>query len=357
MATIVCPKCRAQGDGGHSCPGCGINFAEYEQQKQQDIAAVYALIGGGEFNESKKKAEQLMIDFPDGKGEFILLLSNINRDINIQEKYNQASLLFKQGKFDDVALVLRNIRAFDPTLEEKIISLRKKAARHTEHDDMFSVAVEKFTAGRFAKSKKLFQAIHDPDKQQQIQPYLQKIQHKQDELLRQAAQCLQDNLYDAALNSFSKLHSEFPETVETTREIMALLEKKQKIKEELLTAAQEAKEAGRGMEAKALYSFISWQYPEFRPRMDSHLDDTLSQIIVSLADIADKETTHFARLGLQLDDHGLFTAKNNEEQAGMKRATDQTGLFIPLQESPDPKPDTPSKPVNLADQQVSDFTC
>ncbi len=355
--TTICPKCRNKGDSPNSCTSCGTNYAAYEKDKQGAVAKVYALIQNGDFAKAKIEAEKLPKDFPDGQGEFALLLSNINRDINIQGKYNEALEFFTQGKFDQVGLILRNIRAFDPTLEEKIITLRKKALRHNAHQDMLNEAIEKFTSGRFGQAQQIFQTIHDTENQELIHPYLGKITKKKDGLFKQAVKCLQSNLFEAAEQNFERLHNEFPETRERTKVYTDLLKNKKNIQEKLLAAAQNAKEENRPFEAKVLYAFMCWQHPEFRPRLASYLDETLEQQNVTLADLTREKKYDFATDGLQLDEDGLFTASTREKQTGLKRATDQEGLFIPLPESPDPSPDTTGKQLDLAKQQCADFSC
>jgi hypothetical protein len=356
MPDSTCPKCRAKGNNALSCDSCGLVFSDYENNKQAAIGEVYSLISARNLTKAKTLAEKLADDYPGSKGEFVLLLSNINRDINIEKKITQATRLFDQGKFDDVTALLRNIKAFDPALEEKIISLRKKALRHNEHDDMIKQAAQKFNAGQYGKAKTLFQAIHDSKRQDQAEEYLKKIAKKEKEMLKQAVQCLEDNLFDAAEKSFKQLHTQFPEMEQQTADYTTLIQTKKRIKEDILSAADRAKNAGRSFEAKILYSYLGWQYPEFRPRIGSYLNEEITKAVTSLTDRTGDTTIDFSALGLQLNEHGLF-----EPAAAQKKFSDtsskQSGGIIPVPENPDPVPDKSSKPINLQSQQVTDFTC
>ncbi|MCI5209068.1 MAG: hypothetical protein D3910_09805 [Candidatus Electrothrix sp. ATG2] len=106
----TCPKCRQKTDA-EQCPSCDLVFAEYEQEKMQKTGEVYQLISAGELVAAKELAEKLSSEFPDSRTDFILLISNINRDLNIVGKYRQAQELFEQGDHEQTALLLRNIKA------------------------------------------------------------------------------------------------------------------------------------------------------------------------------------------------------------------------------------------------------
>jgi len=351
MTDITCPKCRTKGINTLSCDSCGLVFTEHEEKKQQAIADVYALISRGNLTEAKTVAEGLADDFPESKGEFVLLLSNINRDINIEQKFSQAVLLFEQKKYDDVALLLRNIKAFDPALEEKIIVLRKKAARHNEYKDILREAEENFTAGKFGRAKALFQTIHDSKEQELAEQYLKKIEKKITGMFNQALQCLQKNQFDAAEKRFTQLHAQFPEMAQKTTGYVAIIRAKKKIREELLSAAEKARDEGRALEARVMYTFLAWQYPEFQPRLDALLDQKGTQALATLNDLSGDETIDFAALGLKIDEYGLLTP-----HTGAGTCMEQ-GLINALPAPPDPVADAPVPPLDLEQQKITDFTC
>lgn len=355
MEKSTCPKCKAQGKNSLSCKSCGLVYAEYETDKQEAIGEVYSLIRAGKLKDAKNLAESLAGDFPDSTGEFVLLLSNINRDINIEEKLSQARLLFEKEQFNDVVLLLRNIKAFDPILEERIISLRKKALRHKDHGDFFKQAVEQFNSGKFAHAKTLFMALHDAKEQDEAKKYLKKIDKKKEELFQQAIQCLKDNLFDAAEKCFDTLLIQFPEMEQQADKYIVIITAKRKIKKNLLKAADKAKQEGRFLEARIIYTFLGWQYPEFQSRMGSYFDENILREEISLADLADQEKIDFPTLGLKIDQFGLLHPTNGQSSC-VADLSAQTRL-LPFSGSPDPSPDIPSKPVNLLDQQVADFTC
>ena len=355
MEKSTCPKCRAKGESSLSCKSCGLVYAEYENDKQEAVGEVYSLISSGKLKDAKKLAESLADDFPDSKGEFVLLLSNINRDINIEEKLSQAHVLFEKEQFNDVALLLRNIKAFDPVLEEKIISLRKKALRHKDHDDYFKQAVEQFNSGKFAQAKTLFLALHDATEQAQVNQYLKKIDKKKEELFQQAVQCLRDNLFDAAEKCFDKLLIQFPEMEQQAAQYTVVITAKRKIKENLLETAENAKQEGRFLEARIIYTFLAWQYPEFQPRMGSYFDENTLREEISLADLAKQEAIDFSALDLQIDQFGLLQPSSKQTSCASTLSA-QADRLTHFPGSPDPTPDITSKPVSLLDQQVADFT-
>ena len=102
----ICPKCRRQTDSDR-CDSCSIIFAEYEQNKTAQTAMVYKLISAGDLEKAKVLAHELAEKFPDSRSDFILLTSNINRDISIAEKYRQAKELYHQGDYREACLLLR----------------------------------------------------------------------------------------------------------------------------------------------------------------------------------------------------------------------------------------------------------
>ncbi|MCW5200713.1 hypothetical protein VU07_02715, partial [Desulfobulbus sp. F4] len=135
----VCPKCKRQSND-QQCDVCKIVFAEYEQRKRDQTGQVYKLISASELEKAKELAQRLSNEFPDSKGDFILLISNINRDLNIAGKYRQAQELLNKGEHGEALLILRNLKAFDPGLAEKVITLRRRAERQIGNSSKFEQA-------------------------------------------------------------------------------------------------------------------------------------------------------------------------------------------------------------------------
>jgi hypothetical protein len=357
MTDTVCPKCRTRSTDSQTCSSCGLVFAEYDREKQESIGRVFQLISSGRLTEAKAIAETLAGKFPDSQSDFLILLSNINRDISIVEKYSQARALFAEGDFSQAALLLRNIKAFDKILDEKVISLRKKALRFGDHDNIFNEAVEKFNAGRFGRAKSLLETIDGYKQQVLVNEYLQKINDIKTDLFRLAVDCLHKNLFESAGDNFAKLHGQFPEMEALTGGYIDIIAKKNDIKKNLLAAAEQAKEEQRFIEAKVLYSFLGWQYPEFRPRLAPYLDEISSRAVTSLADFSGSDAIDFSALGLTITRDGFLEPAGGPNEAPVTNQLDsQSAPMGFVAASPDPAPDIPDQPLDLDCHQTADFT-
>ena len=356
MTDTICPKCRAKSSNSLDCEACDLVFADYQQDKQESIGKVFQLISSGHLEEAKTIAQTLAARFPDSTADFILLLSNINRDINITEKYQQARTLFEQGDFAQTGLLLRNIKAFDKILDEKIIILRKKAERFGDHDNIFQQAVEKFNGSRFDQARTLFETIDGYKQQAQVNEYLQKIDDIKTDLFRQAVDCLHKNLFESATDNFARLQAMFPEMEPAIEGYTDILARKNEIKENLLAAAEQAKKDARFLEAKVLYSFLGWQYPEFRPRLAPYMEEIASHAVTSLADYSGSESIDFTHLGLQLNSDGFFeqAAAGGNRRKSQREIQSAPAGSVPA--SPDPAADMPDQPVDLDSHQAADFT-
>jgi tetratricopeptide (TPR) repeat protein len=358
MSDTVCPQCREKCSNSVSCDFCGIVFAEYESRKQESIGRVYQLISTGDLEQARETAEKLPMQFPDSKGDFLLLLSNINRDISIVERYQQALESFERGDCSEAVLLLRNIKAFDKGLDEKVISLRRKAERCGRHDSDFQAAVEQFDAGRFAEARALLETISGYKEQEKVNSYLQQIYEVKDELLRSAVECLKQNQFDSAGIEFEKLHTVFPDAEQETRGYMAILSAKKEIWETLLAAARKAREDERFIEARVIYSYLGWQYPDSLSILAPYIDEIGSPAATSLTDFGRDNSIDFAALGLQLDSYGFFVSAPERRQAGgTEQGSEGTPAGAPVSISPVPSADHGSKPVDLSGEEVADFTC
>ncbi|MCI5151341.1 MAG: hypothetical protein D3916_18490, partial [Candidatus Electrothrix sp. MAN1_4] len=221
-----CPKCRQQSDE-KQCPSCDLVFAEYEQEKMRKTGEVYQLISAGELLQAKKLAEKLSLEFPDSRTDFILLISNINRDINIAEKYRQAQDLLEQGEHEQAALLLRNIKAFDPGLEEKIIALRRKAKEHYKYLEQFKKAANLFKKEWYGEAWTAFlklQKHHQDD--EKITGYLTQLRAIRQRLIDEVIELLGENNFQQAQEKFNTILAIFPDAEEEYAALANILKQK-----------------------------------------------------------------------------------------------------------------------------------
>ncbi|XOF33668.1 MAG: hypothetical protein ACL93V_17015 [Candidatus Electrothrix sp. YB6] len=355
----ICPKCKEKTDTENStaCSSCGLVFAEYEQRKKAETGQVYQLIGAGKLQEAKELAEKLSLEFPESKGEFILLISNINRDINITEKYRQAKDLFNQGDYSGTVLLLRNIRAFDPGLEEKVISLRRKAERQNEDSGKFRQAVEFFQQEQYGAAKELFLAVRGERHQEEVAEYLHKLYAVRTELISGVIAALRENNLLFAQEKFNEVLTIFPDADGKYTAIATVLQQKKEISDRILEAAGTARKQGRLLEAKVMYSFLSWQHHELRPKLRPYLDEIDKNIVVSLADYDRKNHIDLTGTGLRIDENGFLLAAPSKQQSLDDNApTGHDAHIAPVYICPEPLTDPPCLPVNIGGEEISDFT-
>ena len=354
---MMCPKCRNKSKNTASCDSCGVNFEKYQKDKKNRFDQVHQLLSAEKLTEAMVAAEKLATEFPDSTSDSLLLVSNIKRDINIEKKHKQALKLFDQGDFSQTVLLLRNIRAYSSVLNDKVVSLRQKAKRSAEDNALFCEAVEKFNAGRLAEADELFKAIHGSGRQEHLDEYLQKIGTLKKELFHQAVQCLKKNLFDSARKNFDELHEKFPAMRQETEGYIAIIAKKEEIKEDLLRIAERAGKESRFFEAKVIYSFLGWQYPEFRPRLAPYMEKIPSSTIISLADYEEDAHVDLAALGLRLDKNGFFESGTSAKIEFPEVPSEQpmAHFMVPAVVNPDPAGDPPAATVDLSGNQIADF--
>lgn len=350
----VCPKCRRQCDDAR-CETCNIVFADYELRKREQTGQIYRLISAGELEKAKELAQSLSNEFPDSKGDFILLISNINRDLNIAGKYRQAQELFSKGDYSEAVLLLRNIKPFDPGLSEKVIALRRKAERHIGSSSKFEQAAALFEQKQYAAARTLLQQISSDDKQKQAaDDYLAKIAAMKDGRLREIADCLDRSLFLAVREKLEALISLFPEVREEQAPLFTLLAKRKEISGRLTAAAHKAKAEKRWLEAKTLYAFLLWQDQELRPSLQPYLEEIGRRTAVSLADCEEEELAALAGLGIIVDELGIPRPLPPEPDDHAAAGT--LANIAPVLASPPPQADFSSAPVNIDGQEVADFT-
>ena len=347
----LCPKCRRQCDDT-GCGACSIVFAEYEQQKREQTSHVYRLISTGELEQAKELAQRLSNDFPDSKGDFILLISNINRDLSIAGKYRQAQELFSKGEYSEAVLLLRNIKAFDPGLAEKIITLRRRAERHLSNRSKLEQAASLLEQKQHAAARALFQQLSSDERhKEEAGKALAKIEAVKRSRIQELRDCLISGHGLAAQEKLKALHSEFPETEQELAPLLSLLAKRKEISARLTAAAHKAKAEKRYIEAKVLYAFLLWQDQELKPTLLPHLEEIDSRTVISLADCPPEDIAAWEALGLQVTAEGLLkpAAAN---QKGRYEAADIAPVLISLP----PQPDAPSLPVHIDGEEVADFS-
>ncbi len=352
----LCPKCNKKSSDEDSCTLCGLIFAEYETDKKESIARVYALISTGELEEGKKLAEQLCLSFPDSRNDLLLLLSNINRDLNITGKCRLAQELFQQGKYEQAVVLLRNIKAFAPQLEEKVITLRSKLERQGNQDEKFVRAVELFERDKFAGAKELFSSLTGFSQQDKVESYLKKLDTIKEKMLADAVAALAENFFDAAAVKFDELLTGFPDAKQEAKGYLHVLSQKKTIRESLFSTAHQARKEGRFTEAKVIYSYLCWQYRELLPKLRPYLEEIGSRAIVSLADCERHEVIDFSPLAVQVNENGFLIPVNLESEASNRDVSgSRLTIIAPVMINPDPLADPGSNSVDVDGEEVADF--
>ena len=345
-----CPKCKRQ-TSGERCDSCNIVFAEYEQKKQEQTGQIYRLISAGELEKAKELALRLSNEFPDSKGDFILLISNINRDLSIADKYRQAQELFSKGEHSEAVLLLRNIKAFDPGLAEKIITLRRRAERHIGNSSKLEQAAALLAQKQYAAARTLFQQISGDERhKEEAAAALAKIEEVRRSRIQEVRDCLGSSLHLAAQEKLKVLISEFPETEQELAPLVTLLAKRKEISGRLTAAAHKAKAERRYLEAKVLYAFLLWQDQELTSALLPHLEEIDGRTVISLADCPPEDVAAWAELGLQVTAAGLL------KSAGQEGRSEAAAKIAPVLISLPPQPDAPSLPVHIDGEEVADFT-
>jgi hypothetical protein len=353
----TCPKCRQQSDD-KQCPSCKLIFAEYEQEKMDKTGEVYQLISAGELLKAKKLAEQLSSEFPDNRTDFILLVSNINRDLNISEKYRQAQNLLKQGEHEQVVLLLRNIKAFDPGLEEKVIALREKAKQEGEYSGRFQKAADLYEKRWYGEARSAFlklQKNHPDD--EKITKYIEKIDRIKKSLLDEIIESLGKNSFQLAQERFSKLVAIFPDAEEEYAAITKTLKHKKEINSQILDAAEIARKKGRLLEAKVLYTFLYLQNHELHPQVRPYIREIGDNALVSLAECAQYNLIDLNETGLEVKEDGLLERVITEQQITDKRYTGEKYVPLnPVDICTEPLADPLCELVNIDGLELADFS-
>jgi hypothetical protein len=364
MADKTCPKCNKKSEDVVTCQHCGINFDEYETSKQEKLIEVRVLLSENKYAEAKELAEKLPTQFPDNRTDFMLLLSNINRDISIVGKYEQAKKSCDEGDFTQATLLLRNIKAFDPNLNEKVISLRRKAENYLQNVEKFAKAVDAFDAGSYAEAKVLFKQIYGFDRQSEVTDFLDKIGYVTGAMLDEAIECIRKKQFDVAQEKFASLQNAFPDMQEQVEGYVTILAKRIEIKNNIFNAAKQAKKEQRLLESKILYSFLGMQFPEFLPLVQPHLEDIGPEAVVSLADIENSAMLDLTGLGLDGGTEGqgsLHAAVDSKEYVSGdvmvpdvdKDGNEDTAAVVSNRES---TADTLSSPLEVDEEGVADFS-
>ncbi|MCW5209413.1 hypothetical protein VU10_04350 [Desulfobulbus sp. US1] len=353
----TCPRCRQKSDA-EQCSSCNLVFADYEQEKMKKTGEVYQLISAGELLKAKELAEKLSSEFPDSKIDFILLISNINRDINIAEKYKQAQELFEQGEHEQTALLLRNIKAFDPGLEEKVIALRRKAKQEGEYSGRFQKAADLYEKRWYGKARSAFlklQKNHPDD--EKLTNYIQKIDRIKKSLLDEVIESLGENSFQLAQERFSKLVAIFPDAEEEYAAITKTLNHKKEINSQILDAAEVARKKGRLLEAKVLYTFLYLQNHELHPQLRPYIREIGDNALVSLAECAQYNLLDLNETGLEVKEDGLLERVITERQITDKRYTGERYVTLsPVDICTEPLADHLCELVNIDGLEIVDFS-
>lgn len=355
-AMKICPKCRQKSDS-EQCPSCHLVFTEYEQEKMRKTGEVYQLISAGELLKAKETAEKLSSDFPDSRTDFILLVSNINRDINIEGKYRQARELFEQGEHEQAALLLRNIKAFDPALEEKVIALRQKAKQQGRYSERFKKAVDLYEKKWYGEARKAFlklRKLHQDD--ENITKYIERIDRIRKSLFDEVVESLGENSFQLAQERFSKLLAIFPDAEEEYAAINKTLNHKKEINSQILDAAEAARKKGRLLEAKVMYTYLYWQNHELHPQLRPYIREIGDDALVSLAECTQYNLLDLNETGLQVQENGLLQKVVTEREITDKRYTGEKYIpLAPVNICTEPLADPLSELVNIDGLEIADF--
>ncbi|MCI5208785.1 MAG: hypothetical protein D3910_08330 [Candidatus Electrothrix sp. ATG2] len=140
---------------------------------------------------------------------------NINRDLNIVGKYRQAQELFEQGDHEQTALLLRNIKAFDPGLEEKVIALRRKAQQQENFGERFQKAVNLFEKKWYGEARKAFLKLQKTNQNdEQTNNYIKRIDNIKKDQIDEVVKNLGENNFQLAQEKFNKMSAIFPDAEE-----------------------------------------------------------------------------------------------------------------------------------------------
>ncbi|MCI5221346.1 MAG: hypothetical protein D3924_01345 [Candidatus Electrothrix sp. AR4] len=353
----TCPRCRKKTEED-KCGTCNIVFAEYAREKMERTGQVYKLISASKLQDAKELAEKLSLEFPDSKGDFVLLISNINRDLNISKKYQNAQELFNQGDYNQTVLLLRNIKAFDPGLEEKVISLRRKAEQHSGYDSKFEQAVEHLKKEEHGAAWTLFQQLDSQKHKHKdaVRMYRDQLKGIKNDTLEDISDRLGNNLFDTAYDMLNKLTQIFPEVAQEQAGLFSLLEQKKETCEILIEVAHKARKEQRFLEAKALYRYLCWQNHELKPKLLPYIEEIGSQAIVSLADCQLSGSIDFEALGLLVNEEGFLKPILTERKL---TSADYSGKRLPYIDAvhltPEPLADPPKVPLDIDGEEVPDF--
>lgn len=357
MADKKCPKCNKQSDNLYECSACGLVFQEYESLKLEKLGEIRLLLSAGKFKEAKTLAEHLPAQFPDSRVDFTMLLSNINRDISIVEKYQQAKQCCEEGDCNQASLLLRNIKAFDHNLNEKVISLRRKAERSVLNVEKFDKAVDEFNNGNYVRAKRLFQEIDSSYRQDDVLEYLDEIDGIIRETLGDAIESINIGQYAEAEDRFTRLQEQFPDLDKEIETYLHLLGQRSAIRAQILAAAQKARQEKRLLESKIMYAYLGHQYPEFRTQAQRHAQEIGPDVLISLADVQESGMFDLSALGVDLKsvDQGQATATDYNADIPSDTASADSYTVATVEGNQAGIPSVLVEPVNIDVEVIADF--
>jgi hypothetical protein len=353
---MICPYCRNQEESTVQCSRCGTNFESYEQRKQEQLSRVCSLLTEYRFQEAREIAQTLPTEFPDNRSDFLLLLSNISRDISIVDKCEQAEKAMAAGDHTRASLVLRNIQAFDKNLNERVISLRRKAELHTRDKDLLQQAVKQFDAGNYGAAEQLFTNVAGADSRQDATDYLQRLAEIKQDMLGEAVGWLKKNRFDIASGRLANLVREFPGLEADIQGLLVLVAKRNDIKETLMEAAGKARRDNRPLDAKIAYTLLGMQFPECARQSWQLIRESDSRTAVSLSELDDKGRDDLpAEVRHAWSQAQLFQNMAEEDILPADITGDGIGHVGSVTASQPDMPDTACEFPDIAYDQVADF--
>jgi hypothetical protein len=298
MAVLTCPFCRHKADRTDRCSSCGTEFETYERRKQEQLAAICNLLNDGRFSEAKEIAKTLPAEFPDNRNDFLLLLSNISRDISIVEKCELAVAAMAEEDYARAAQLLRNIQAFDKNLNERVISLRRKAEQYTQNSEKLRQAEDQFKKKNFAAAHQLFSEIKGTGLRKEAAEYCRQLEEIKKDRLAEAVSWMRKNRFDIAARILDQLCETFPDMRAEIKGYLDLAARRKDMLEIILQAAKKAHREGRLLEAKIAYTLLGLQFPECLRLVRQGLEDLGPQIKISPAELHEDREIDLSALGL-----------------------------------------------------------
>lgn len=239
------------------CSYCGIIFSKYTALRNRRIAEIEAKMHEGKLEAAKSLCKQLLLYYPERSAEDHSLFDKITTEINrpfINDR------LLAEGRY---ALKDGNIE-----------SAKECSSKITEYDkaNILKKEIEAFKSGS----------------------------------LKEAITLVRNKKFDSAEKKFSDLTAKFPEAKEEAKGYISFLDERNKLKNDLLAAASNAKNEGRLIDSKVLFFFLGMQFPEILSAIRPAIQEIGTDAMICLADLDKNGIIDFAGLGIDANHNGII---------------------------------------------------